>query len=97
MDYLPITDLPERSVRLWNEINPDLEPEATLISTEMGDGWACPFIKGVQASDHEMSVALIDIFNRTGRIVVDATAPENFIKTPSGKVVCIDIGMALQI
>ena len=43
-----------------------------------------------------MSIALIDIFNRTGRIVVDATARENFIKTESGKVICIDIGMALQ-
>jgi len=88
------TDLPERSVRLWNEINPHCTPEAYVVNTKYGMAWVCPFIKGRQATDDEMSNAIIDIYNNTGRIVVDATAKNNFITTHKGKVVCIDIGMA---
>lgn len=156
------TDLPERSIRLWNEIN-DKIPKAYIhyplspfsiselsneefkflnvylpefikkknelfserelfllekklyllrfthkpianFSKELSNklanyrkGWICPYVKGVQASDLEISSALIDIFNQTGRIVIDAISPKNFIKTYSGLVVCIDIGMALQL
>ncbi|MDF1678385.1 MAG: hypothetical protein P1U32_06810 [Legionellaceae bacterium] len=94
---LSVVDLPERSVRLWNQINPGLQPPARLENSVHGLGWVCPFVKGDQASDKEMSQALLDIFNRTGRIIVDATAPENFIRrVPGGEVFCIDIGMALQ-
>src|SRR3989338_631154 len=92
------TDTPERSVRLWNTINPDIPPPARLEQTEKGVGWVCPFIKGKQASDKEMSIALIDIYNKTGRIIVDATAPKNFVKLPfpRSRVVCVDVGMAIQ-
>jgi hypothetical protein len=92
------TDTPERSVRLWNSINPHIPPPARLENTDTGVGWVCPFIKGVQASDKEMSGALIDIYNNTGRIIVDATAPKNFVKTPppDSQVLCVDVGMALQ-
>lgn len=92
------TDRPERSVKLWNAINPNLPPPARTEMTEDGFGWVCPYVRGVQASDSEMSSALIDIYNRTGRIVVDATAPRNFVKTPppDSQVLCVDVGMALQ-
>ncbi len=105
---LPATDLPERSVRLWNEFNGDKFQgrKAELHSTEIDDpthnrqgryhGWVCPYVEGRQASDEEISNALIEIFNKTGRIVVDAPSPKNFITTPSGEVVCVDIGYALQ-
>ena len=90
-----------RSVRIWNEINPDLVPpariEKVMINGREEIGWVCPFITGTKPSDQEVSRALIDIFNRTGRIIIDATAKNNFIKTPAGKVVCIDIGMAVQL
>lgn len=91
------TDTPERSVRLWNLINPDLQPKAEIIHTSYGKGWICPFVEGVQASTKEIHHGLIDIFNRTGRIVVDAISPNNFLKTPKGEIICIDIGMALQL
>lgn len=91
------TDDPERSVRLWNEINPNCKPKAYVVITAFGKAWVCPFIKGRQATDDEMSEAIIDIYNNTGRIVVDATAKNNFITTPEGKVLCIDIGMALEL
>ncbi|MFJ1267112.1 hypothetical protein ACD661_00915 [Legionella lytica] len=90
------TDSPERSARLWNLINPNLPP-ATIIESEHGLGWVCPYIEGEQASDAEISLGLLDVYNKTGRIVVDATAPKNFLKTPSGDIVCIDIGMALRL
>ncbi|WP_298625141.1 hypothetical protein [uncultured Legionella sp.] len=91
------TDTPERSVRLWNMINPHMQPPATVIESEHGIGWVCPYVEGVQASDNEISLGLLDIYNSSGRIIVDATAPNNFLRTPQGSVVCIDIGMALQL
>lgn len=94
------SDLPERSVRLWNLINPHLYPPAKVsrqkIDGKWVRGWTCPYVIGVQASDKEMRSALLDIFNRTGRIVADAVAENNFLKTPSGDIVCIDIGHALE-
>ncbi|MDI1353230.1 MAG: hypothetical protein PSV35_10775 [bacterium] len=90
------TDDPERSVRLWNEINPNLPPPAAVVRTELGVGWVCPFVKGAQASDQDMKNGLIDIYNRTGRIIVDAMAKENFVRTPANQVLCIDVGMAIQ-
>ena len=104
------TDFPERSVRLWNQVNGGLQPPARLATclvtkrNKLGriervacKGWVCPFVQGVQASDQEMSDKLLDVFNTTGRIVTDATAPKNFVKTPGGEVVCVDIGFALEL
>ena len=90
------TDSPERSVRLWNLINSHLQPPATIIESEHGLGWVCPFVEGERASDNDIPDALIDIYNKSGRIILDAVA-DNFVKTPDGKVVCIDIGMALRL
>lgn len=91
------TDTPERSVRLWNQINAHVRPPARLQEYKGRLGWVCPFVQGRQANDKEMRKALIDIFNLSGRIIVDAMAPQNFVTTKSGQVVCIDIGMALQL
>lgn len=88
-------DTPLRSVRLWNEINPHLP--ARLVDSEHGPGWVCPFIKGSQASDKDIAKTVVDIFNRTGRIITDAASPNNVLKTTDGKLVVIDIGMALQL
>ena len=90
-----------RSIRIWNEINPNLSPPASIqeitINGKKFIGWVCPYVEGVQASDAEISQKLIDIYNKTGRIIVDATAKNNFLKTPSGNIVCIDIGMAVKL
>lgn len=88
-------DVPERSVRLWNEINPALP--AVLAVTQYGEGWICPYVAGSSPSDEEISRSVIDIFNRTGRILADAPGKDNFKKTPEGRVVCIDVGLALQL
>ncbi len=89
------TDTPERSVRLWDAINPGY-PAKVMKVKELGKGWQCPYIHGRQSTDEEMSQALVDIFNKTGRIIVDAVAKKNFITTEKGQVICIDIGLALQ-
>lgn len=90
-----------RSVRIWNEINSNLHPPAYIHTTKIDGntvtGWVCPFVDGVQASDEEISQKLIDIYNKTGRVIFDADVPENFIKTPAGEIICIDIGLALQL
>ncbi len=94
------TDEPERAVRLWNELNHHISPQAYVTDDpNHGKGWVCPFITGKQASDKEISAALVDIFNHSGRIVVDASSPKNFVATPAPnrKIVCVDIGMALQL
>jgi hypothetical protein len=85
------TDLQERAVRLWNEINPDMR---AYIEDE---GWVCPFIKGDDATDEEASEELVNIYNKTGRILLDAVVPGNIIKTPDDRLVCVDIGLALQL
>ena len=95
-----VSDKPERSVRLWNQINPGL-PAFVVEKTKMGKGWICPFIRGVAATDQQTSDCIIDIFNSTGRIVADGPAftskmTTNFISTPAKKVICIDVGLALQ-
>jgi hypothetical protein len=73
----------------------EIKADGTEVLLE-GVGWVCPYIEGVQASDEEIQGKLLEIFNRTGRIITDATAKKNFIRTPNGTVVCIDIGMALE-
>ncbi len=99
--YVPPTDGPERSARLWNEINHNYPPPAYLHtdndSVPPKTGWVCPFIKGKNASDREIGNALLDIFNRTGRIVLDAYVPGNFKKDEKGNIACVDIGMAFQL
>ncbi|MBP6919190.1 MAG: hypothetical protein KBB94_09775 [Legionellaceae bacterium] len=132
------TDTPERSVRLWNLLNPNLKPEAKIativIDGQQVQGWTSPYVPSkhgqtltkkelsrlteeqraqlVSANkradknviinpklrdieDTEIARAQIDIYNRTGRIIVDASVPGNFMVTKSHGVVCIDIGMAL--
>ena len=109
MDDSP-SDTPERSVRLWNLINAHIHPPARLareqityinkkgkLITKWVNGWICPFIPGRQATDEEIRMALIDTFNRTGRIVADATAPNNFLTMSNGVTVCIDVGHALEL
>lgn len=89
-------DSRKRSIRLWNEINEDIFTKARGIRFRKYKirGWTCPYIQGRQSSDIEISEALINIYNRTGRIVIDAGSHKNFITTRHGKVICVDVGQA---
>lgn len=86
------TDLPDRAVKVWNVINDTLQIKAHKVNDI---SWICPYIQGGTPSDHDIAKSLISIYNRTHYIVVDACAEGNFIRTPSGKTFCVDVGMAL--
>jgi len=88
-----VMDIPSRSVRLWDEINPDLLPTACLYR----EGWIAPFVEGSKPAALEVCDALIELYQRTGRIVVDAISSGNFKKNKSGKIICVDIGFALRL
>ena len=84
-------DKKERSVRLWNQICGVGEAE------EYEDGWTAPYIDGTDASEMDIAHTLVDIYERTGRIVVDAAVRGNFKKSNQGDVVCVDVGCALKL
>lgn len=94
------TDEPERIAEIWKQVNPGL-PEIKMVRDASGSiiGSIFPY---VEASDepltpNEIAEAVINIYNNTGLIVVDAYVPGNFVKRKSdGKVVCVDVGLALQ-
>ncbi|PJD93220.1 MAG: hypothetical protein CK424_03265 [Legionella sp.] len=121
-------DTPERSVRLWNQLNPNLKPKAKLATITIGGmkeyGWICPYVQSKHSKrqstdpnpardralflesieknpvireqeDTDIANALVGIYNRTGRVIVDAAVPGNFVITAQNTAVCIDIGMAL--
>lgn len=89
---------PYRCVRIWNEINEDLEPKAQSYQDESFDyAWTCPYVRGIQASDAEIQETLLKIYTNTGRIVVDAPAEKNFLTTFYGKTICVDVAMALRL
>lgn len=91
------TDSPKRCVELFNIINgPYLSDSERAFVSEHGNGWFSPYIDGGEASNDEIFHALIDIYNRTGRIVLDATMPGNFRKK-GDKVICVDVGVAVQL
>lgn len=91
------TDSPRRCVELFNIINdPYLSDTEQAFVSEHGNGWFSPYIDGGEASNEEIFHALIDIYNRTGRIVLDATLPGNFRKK-GDKVICVDVGVAVQL
>jgi hypothetical protein len=60
-------------------------------------GWIAPYIRGTQPTDNEIIKKLFEIYQKTGRIVVDGFVKANFIKMLSGEVVCIDVGFALKL
>lgn len=97
-------DTPERSIRLMTELYPDMPLGAQLHEDpQLGKGWTFPFIHGRPAKDLEMVKVIIDIFNRTGRIMLDGCINRNFITTYSNhptypnKIFCIDVGMTVRL
>lgn len=85
-----------RAVRIWNEVNSN-KPKAGLYK----EGWVAPFIENArQATDDEIAQKMIEIFCATGRIVVDALVPGNFLtveKSEQGKeVILVDVDLALK-
>lgn len=107
----PLLDTPERSVRLWNQINegslskaavtqeyiPDYKVKGKIQKGGVRVGWTAPFVKGRNATPIEIENTLIDIYNRCGRTVLDAVVAGNFKTLDNGQVICVDIGMSLRL
>lgn len=92
-DYV---DTPERSVRLWNEINSHIG-QAKIVNIGNNIGWEAPFVVGQQALDEDISAFVLDLYQQSGRILVDAPSGGNVLKTHDNQLVCIDIGMAVRL
>ena len=72
----------ERIIPLWRTINPDLPAH------QYGPGWICPFIEGSRADPDQVIAGIIDIYKRTGRIILDPH--KNFLAV-AGKPICFDV------
>lgn len=83
--------VPDREVRIWNEINDHIETPAYTHKR----GWIAPYIHGFNSTIPQITHAVIDIYNRTGRIILDAFVQGNFKTTPQGDVICVDVDYAL--
>src|SRR3990167_1449608 len=84
-------DEPDRFVRLWNELN----AAQSLNALKAGEGVIVPFIQGIEPIEEEIADFLVDVYVKTGRILLDGFVVSNFIKTADGRIVCIDMGRAL--
>jgi hypothetical protein len=81
-------DAPERSVRVYREVNPD------QFCALYKDGWLAAYLGNEQAKDEIMAGELLAIYRRCRRIVVDAWAKRNFLMQGKNRAVCIDVGFA---
>ncbi len=79
----------ERAVRKWNTVNP-LHP-----AWQIDNRWIAPYVGEQQATDLEIAKKVVQIFQLTGEIIVDACGQNNFL-THQGQVFCVDVDLALR-
>ncbi len=79
---------------MWNTINSGYPARVIYDLRHKPIGWVALFIHGTQPTHEEIAQKLLEIYERTGRIVVDAFITSNFVKTANGNIVCIDVGAA---
>lgn len=82
---------PIRAANKWRIINRDM-PSYVVDEDAC---WMMPFLGDEPASDDLISQAVIDIYRRTGNIILDACNPSNFVLF-DGKAVCIDVDLAIK-
>ena len=80
-----------RAERKWQEINPDI-PFYKLSEEE----WMVPYLGHQKPSDAEVAAQVIKIYRSSRNIVLDAPSSGNFLKTPNGEVVCVDVDQAVR-
>lgn len=89
-------DYPARLCRLWNLINPEYP------AVVCDDVWISPFVESAKSkvgttvvpTSVEISKKILQIYQATGRVLLDAFVKNNFVKAVNGDVVCIDVGAA---
>lgn len=80
---------PERVAAIWSKINPDLP-----VHIDGRGNWDIPYVLGTKPADEEIARTLLDIYKRTGYIIIDGCNRANFIKRQDGTIVCIDLDLA---
>ena len=92
------TNQPHRLARIWNEMHPDSLFEAFVHHDEESPlGWISEFFHGHESTDNDISDELLNIYQSSGRIVVNAPALKAFTTRPDGKTKCVDVSMALKL
>ena len=56
-----------------------------------------PYIKGIKPTPEEIADFIVDTYARCQRIVFDARVSGNLKKTSTGQIVCLDIGLAIEV
>jgi hypothetical protein len=82
---------PERAVRLWNELNPEL-PSVVLPENQ---GWLAPYLGSKKCTDDNVAQKQIEIYRNTRRIVADACGDGNFLSF-DGEIICVDVDAAVH-
>lgn len=91
------TEQPQRAIKVFSEIHPEWAHQTKMFQYMHLQGWIMPYFIGRPANDAEVAKQLIHIYQRTGRIVLDAPSKQNFICTPFDEIICIDVGFAFRI
>jgi ankyrin repeat protein len=81
--------VPARGARKWNLLNPDYP------AFELDDCWIAPYLGDTAPTDEQIAVKLLDIYKRTGEIIVDGCGLDNF-RVYKGEVFCIDVDLSLR-
>lgn len=70
-----------RAARIYRQINS--QDAASVAADQKNDRWCLPFVNSTNETltDEKLAAAVLDIHNKTGRIVFDAMVPGNFIPT----------------
>ena len=90
-------DKPERSSRVYKEINAGISPNNCTEYYE--ECWISRFIHGEPAEVEERCDYLFSLYQWTGRIILDGYVSQNILKEELGnkqQLVCIDPGMAVR-
>ncbi|OAJ33705.1 hypothetical protein [Piscirickettsia salmonis] len=92
--YPAITlDTPNRSVRVFNEINPTLTKHAE----QSGNYWVSPYIQGHEAPPQQQINYILETYARTGRLILDAYCKDNLLQDNANHhTICIDPGNAVR-
>ncbi|RNC76537.1 hypothetical protein DA717_15435, partial [Piscirickettsiaceae bacterium NZ-RLO2] len=92
--YPAITlDTPDRSVRVFNEINPTLTKHAQ----QSENYWISPYIQGQEAPPQQQINYILETYSRTGRLILDAYCKDNLLQdNASHHTICIDPGNAVR-
>ena len=92
---LHFMDQAERSVRVFNEINPHVSKHEQAKMSE--NLWMSPFIKGHQATPDEQVDFIIKTYSQCGRLILDAYCRDNLLHDEATHtIVCIDPGNAVK-